>query len=501
MFERIYDLLFRFTGCTAEELKGQPWEVHMRRLVLGLLVVASGFFAAVMLTLAVARIDPLNPARWLYSALAGMVYFAVIAGYDSLFVASTESARGKSVWLRIGLSLIMMAFTASTLDAAIAGKRLLSEIDKRRTEATLAAQERHRKVYALDEKQEVAAGAVRTIDTLEKDLAGDPQTADFEDAVASVSSAMEALRQLQVAAVPKLEELRSAIVNLRQQLADLNETQEERRQSLTRKLTQARAQRMDLERRVGDKKRALESAAARADQLRREWRAEKSAQRTQAQHERLDAVKAQRVAQAAAERDSLASRDTNSEAFQANLVEEMVAFWSLAGRERGYLAIGLIVWMAAVTFELLAILTKLLLKPDSFDVERRVRRMLATISAETTLQIAREEGVEQRLAAERARMESDAFFAALQFKRQAAHEVSNAVVTAFLELQHRKAQVTDSSVHVSLEGVFVALQQALDRQVVALLGGARGDPEEGHLAAASSPSGRRTTTDVKTVLL
>ena len=363
MFERIYDLLFRFTGCTAEELKGQPWEVHMRRLVLGLLVVASGFFAAVMLTLAVARIDPLNPARWLYSALAGMVYFAVIAGYDSLFVASTESARGKSVWLRIGLSLIMMAFTASTLDAAIAGKRLLSEIDKRRTEATLAAQERHRKVYALDEKQEVAAGAVRTIDTLEKDLAGDPQTADFEDAVASVSSAMEALRQLQVAAVPKLEELRSAIVNLRQQLADLNETQEERRQSLTRKLTQARAQRMDLERRVGDKKRALESAAARADQLRREWRAEKSAQRTQAQHERLDAVKAQRVAQAAAERDSLASRDTNSEAFQANLVEEMVAFWSLAGRERGYLAIGLIVWMAAVTFELLAILTKLLLKP------------------------------------------------------------------------------------------------------------------------------------------
>lgn len=505
MSDRLFDTFVRFAGYTATELSDHPWRVRLRRLVFGILVVSSGFFAAVMLAMAVARIAPQNPYRWIFGLLAGLVYFAAVAGYDSLFVASTDANRGRSVWLRVALSLVLMAFSATTLDASIAGPRLGSEIDRRKAEATLASQQLHRKVHSLDEKQVAFNSVGNRLHELDSELAGDPQTTEFDDAVAAVGAALQDWRDLESSVTPKISSLKQQIASSRAKLATLDDSQADERASLNVLLAEARAHQAELQRQLAEKKRVLDTAASRADALRKEWRAEKVAQRTQVARDRNDAAKALHSAQVAADKDGDTTRAANAEAFQANLVEEMVAFWSLAARERGYLAIGVVVWMAAVAFELLAILAKILMKPDSLDEQRRAESALAAIDAETRVQIAKEDGVDQQWRQARAAIEADIFFKALQLKRSASERVATALVASWEDIQRRKAATADEGVRASLESQFVGFQRALDSQFQAFIGGTGAAPGSSAVAEATpelaGTAATRTAADTKTVVL
>jgi len=485
MLNRLYDFLVRIAGHSAAELDGQPWEVRKRRICFGLLVLTSAAFAATMLTLAVARIQPLNPSRWIYSTVAGLVYFVAIASFDSLFVANADPRSSRTVWGRIVLSLLLMAFTATTIDASIAGDRLLAEIDKRKAETTLAMKDLHRKVHGLDERQGALLAAATTLDGLDRDLAGDPQTPEFEEAVSAVVAALQEYRELKESAEPKLANLRARIAALRAQLAAVGEDQADERAALAGQFAAARSQRIDLERAVAGRKHALDTAAARADAVRREWRAQKNTLRQQASHERDDAAKALRTAQADVDRDSAASRAVNAQAFQANLIEEMAAYWSLASREHNYLFFGVVAWLCAAAFELLAVLMKLLTKGDSLDDQQRTARALAAIEGETQLQIARVEGVERQWQEERARAESEVFLTALRLKGRASEEAAQALLTAWHELQQRKDSALDERVRASLEAQFVSYQQGLDAQVTSFMSAAAATASLSH---AMSPA-------------
>jgi hypothetical protein len=499
-----FDFLLRLSGATRAELDGQPWAVQLRRLVFGYLVLAAGVFGGVLLTLAVARIDPTNPARWVYAPIAGLIYMAVLAGYDSLFVATCDATRGRALWPRVALSVIMTAFTATTIDALMFGDRLLAEIDYRRTQATLEARDLHSQVHALGAKSEALEEVSATVDALNRDLAGDPQTAEFEEVTSAVANATEEWQTTRAAAEPRIELLRGAAADLRQQLAASTDLDEASRQALGLKLADTNRQIRDLQRQVQERKRALDAATHRADQLRREWRAEKAMQRTQALGDQRDAAAALRTARSAAEHDSEKTAEVNAKAFKPGLIEELVAFWSLALREQKYLAIGLVLWLTAAAFELLAILGKLYLKPDAFDARRRTQAAMAIVEAETELQVAQEEGVAQRMREARAKAESDEFFGTLKFKRRASEEVSDALVTAFVRLQQQRELARDPAVQASLEVQFAAYQRALDEQVSALFGGPVATaPSTASPTGAAAPSaaGGRPAEAAKTIVL
>ena len=465
-----FDLVVRFAGYSAAELDGQPWGVRARRLTLGLLVIGSASFAAAMLTLAVSRIDASNPARWFYAPLGALVYFVMLAGFDSLFVASTEPVRRGSAATRIILSIVMTAFSAITVDALIAGDRLLAEIDRRRAQANLDVQVQHRAVHGVDAKANQLAQATASALQVEKDLAGDPPTPEFHDALAKAAGANGAYTEAQRSVEPKLVEVRTSMAELRAQLAALPETESDERQSAFARLAGLRVQRDAVEGKLRLVRQAAESTASAVADLRQEWRLERSAALQVARGDQSAAHSSLQAANRAAEQDADSSRATNARAFKANLVEEMTAYWGLAGRDHGYLVIGLVVWAGAMALELLAILTKMKLAPDELDRERQQRAALAAMRSDVEREVWAYSGAALHAQSERARLESAALIEAMRSSQSAAETASTMVVDAFVALQHRKLAADDATVQASLDAHFEALQRSIDAQLAVGLG-------------------------------
>jgi hypothetical protein len=486
MFSRFIEFLLRLTGTTGAEVSRYHPSVRGRRLRIGGLIVIAGLCGGVLITLAVARIDPDNPARWFYALAAGALYAWVIVAYDSLFVAAASGAKARSVWPRVAMTIVMTAFTAITIDALVFGDRLLAEIDRTRTLATIEAGQRHAEVHDLDGKGRVFDGAKSTLTALEQELAGEPPTAEFEQAVADTAAAMEALKEERAAGTPRISALQEQIKQLRQQLADLRtEPDEDRQATLSRRIGEARLQIRDLQGRIQQRQRDLNAAANRADEIRRAWRADKLEQRQRALADTQAAQTALSAARGAAEEDVRKSAAVHEKAYQASLVEETMAFWSLALRETKYLVMGAILWLVAAFIELLGILARLWLDRDELDADRCEQTNRAILEAETREQIARDQGALRAVREARAKTESDAFFEALKFKQEASQRVSQALVSAFVRLQRERDAVTDPQARASLELQFACLQAALDRHIASLFAPSTGAaaPDPGTTAA------------------
>lgn len=491
MFSRFLEFLLNLTGTTGAEVSRYHPSVRGRRLRIGGLILIAGLCGGVLITLAVARISPENPARWLYALVAGGLYAWVIVAYDSLFVAAASAAKPRSVWPRVAMTVVMTAFTAITIDALVFGDRLLAEIDRTRTVATLEARQRHAQVHDLDGKGRAFDGAKATLATLEQELAGDPPTAEFEQAVADTAAAMEALNAERTAGEPRIRALQQRIDQRRQDLATLkSEPEDDRRTTLIKQIGDDRRQIRDLQAGIRQRQRDLDAAASRADEIRRTWRAEKLEQRQRALADAQAAQTALSSARGAAEEDVRKSAAVNERAFQASLVEETMAFWTLALREPKYLILGAILWLVAAFIELLGILAKLWLDRDELDADRGEQANRAIVEAETREQIAREEGVLRAVREARAKSEADAFFAELAFKQEAAQQTSQVLVKAFVRLQREREAVTDPQARASLELQFACLQAALDRQIATLMapGAMPTAPSAGAPSAGASAS-------------
>jgi len=493
MLDRFNEFLLRLTGTTGDEVRRYHPAVGGRRLKIGSLIVIAGLCGGVLVTLAVARIDPDHPARWFYALIAGALYAWVIVAYDSLFVASASGTKPKSVGPRVVMTLVMTAFTAITIDALVFGDRLLAEIDRTKTMTTLGARQRHAEVHDLESKGRLFDSATSTLDGLEQELAGDPPTAEFEQAVANVEAAMEALRQERATGLPRIDGLQAQITQLRQQLAELPpDTEEGQRAGQMRRIGDARQQMRDLQARIQQRQRSLDMSANRADEIRRAWRADKLEQRQRSFTDAQAARAALSAARNATEDDVRKSAAVHEKAFRPTLVEETMAFWSLALREPKYLFLGMILWMIAGLIELLGILARLWLERDELDANRCEQANRAILEAGTREQIAREVASLKAMREARAKAEFDVFFDELRFKQEASQRVSQALVDGFVRLQNQREAITDPQARESLELQFACLQAALDRHIAGLLasrsGAAAPDPGASMTAGGSMAS-------------
>lgn len=485
---RFMNFAYRLTGYSAAELAGMPWKVQHRRLMLGLLVMGSAGFAAVMLILALARIDPSNAWRWPMALMGGVIYCVMLAGFDSLFVSSAESAHGKAAWARIILSLIMTAFSSITLDAVIAGNRLEAEIDLRRADANLTAQAKHNQVFELDARNSQFDRSADRVKTLVNELESEPQSVAYQDAVARESQALEAYARASKSAEPRLEQLRAAIAEIRSQVGSTAGKPAEDRPELMGRLAQLRAQRESLERNLQDLHRVANARSEEVAELKRQWRTERQLSLNQARsdqnHARSELAKSRELAQEAMSQ-SLA---INARSFEVNVVEEMTAYWALAARDKGYLAIGIAVWMGALVMELLAILTKILLKPDILDLTSRndsKKRAMESDGEVRAWELTKQANLVQ---SESARLQAQTLIAVISHKQSLSETASRMVIDAFVRLQERKRDVDDPRVSASLDRHFDRLQALIDEELEQAWTAASGVSAASRPAAESSPA-------------
>jgi len=193
-----------------------------------------------------------------------------------------------------------------------------------------------------------------------------------------------------------------------------------------------------------------------------------------------------------AEKGAAESRGVNARSCQPNVVEQTAAFWGLAEREPAYKVLGIVVWLCSITLELLellAVLVKLQLKPDSVDQERLHQGALTDQARDSELEfngtvgrVATLQAQEERLRAESARTELEAL--------SALHERSATLtVQAWRDTQKTKAAVPDDKVHGALDVQFEAVQAALAAKLQALLerfGSRSGGPAAAGAAGTAS---------------
>ena len=480
-------LLLAIAGHRPEELSGHPFAATHRRIALGALAVGSALIGGVMFGTAMSRIDPSNSWRFAVGILAGSLYFLMLLTFDALFVVGNAKPSPAAIAARIAVSLMMTAFSSVTLDAVIAGNRLDAEIDTRRLEADLGARARHAQVHDLKGKQDQMKTALGTTQTLEQRRAADPDTPAFVAAVERQKNADLRLRQVTAEADRKISDLRAQIAEADARLqgaaAGADTT------ALRARLAQMKARLGDMVTRLRAAEREAAAAAEAVAKARQEWRGEIQARLTEARRIELEARSTLSTAQGMAEKGAEESRGVNARSFQPNVVEQTAAFWGLAEREPAYKVLGIVVWLCSITLELLAVLVKLQLKPDSVDQERLHQGALTDQARDSELEfnetvgrVATLQAQEERLRAESARTELEAL--------SALHERSATLtVQAWRDTQKTKAAVPDDKVHGALDVQFEAVQAALAAKLQALLerfGSRSGGPAAAGAAGTAS---------------
>ena len=459
--------LLALAGYRRDELEAYPFAVTHRRALLGILAVGAALVGATLFGIAVSRIDPSHPARWVFGGLAGALYFSMLLAFDCLFIVGTRKASGAAIAGRVILSLLVTAFSSVSLDAVFAGKRLDAEIDSRRMDADLAARHKQAQVHDLPAKAAGLMATSKQVQGLEQRLAKDPDTPEFSSALAKAKGAEQRLRSVKGEVEPQLTELRSQIAQLAAR-AQGSEPPDERA-NLKVPLAEARAKRDALAQRLRDAERGAESSSAKVELLREGWRSELATQLEEARSLEQQAREQVNSAQQRTDQGAEASRKINQHAFQANIVEQSAAYWGLAKRERAYLVVGLAIWAACLTLELLAVLVKARLTPDALDLEisrlederERENAEADEFNAEVGRML-RDEMKTQKLRLEMAKAELEAL-------AQVHQSSIDLVVDAWIRIERERQAMPATGPMAGLERQFDELQSALAEKAQAVL--------------------------------
>ena len=102
--KHLLSALLYIAGYRPAELAAYPFAATHRRMWLGALAVASALVGAILLGIAVSRIEPNHPWRLAFGALAGVVYFSLLLGFDALFIAGVGQSNRRVIAGRVVLS-------------------------------------------------------------------------------------------------------------------------------------------------------------------------------------------------------------------------------------------------------------------------------------------------------------------------------------------------------------------------------------------------------------
>ena len=471
-------LLLHLAGTHPEQFDGRPFHERHRRVMLGALVLGSATVASLMLAAALLRVYPDSAWRWLLAPAGAALYFAVLAAVDSLFVSSNESVSTKAAAARILLSLIVTAFSSLTLDAAIAGDRLEAEIESRRADANQAIQRKHEASHGLAEKGHELLATSSAVREIEQALQADPPTPLFQAAAQRLESAQQSQQSLGNALEPRLQELRAELAAATQEAAASPEP------VAAARVAQLRSQRETIERRLREAQRGLTAAQLDVETQRREWRAQQALALQSARSAQQQSRGRLEAARASAGRETERSHEINQRAFRPNLVEQMAAFWSLAARERMFLVLGLAAWAGALALELMAILVKLMLKPDGHDLKRRTQAQREVREAELEAEARAALTSADLACAERARVATGALLESLRHRETAARAAGQTGIQAFVDMQTQRQHLGDPRIAAGMDRRFALLQEAVDADLQAALAtsGQRDEAADGAVA-------------------
>lgn len=460
--------LLALAGYRPKELADYPYAVTHRRLCLGALVAGSALTGATLFGIAISRIDPGHPLRFLFGSLAGSLYFCMLLAFDALFVVGTQRAKPWAIAGRVILSLLMTAFSSMTLDAIVAGKRLDAEIDSRRLEADLVARSKHGAVHDLDGKAKQLNSASTLAADLEQRLGSDPTTPEFTTALSRAKTTEARHRTALSEVEPQLTEVRSQLAQLQVRLSGPESTEE--RNTLRAQMSELRVRRDALSKRLQDAEREASASAATVSRLRESWRSEMQVRLESAHAAQGRAREQLDEAQRRVEQGAQASRQINETAFEANIVEQSAAYWSLASRDHAYLAVGIAAWLGCLTLELLAVLVKFKTPPDALDEARAAAEQQLTTQRETEAEYAATVGRTLQLLALEHEQRQRLAKSALQDLAQIHDLGLELVVEAWLKTQAPPLSTASAGPRAAVARNFEALQNAMGAKVQQLLG-------------------------------
>lgn len=463
----LLQMLLALAGYRQSELADYPFSVTHRRLGLGALALGSATIGAVLLGIATSRIDPSHPWRFAFGALAGSLYFVMLLSFDALFIVGVSKPKAGAVAARIALSLMVTAFSSVTLDALIAGKRLNAEIDVRRLDADLAARAKHGEVHDLKGKQGRLAAAATATQTLEHRLNADPETAEFVAAQERFKSAELALQSTTNEVEPRLNEVRAQMARLQSQLENLDVADD--RTALRGQLAELRARANSLAQRLRNGEGEVREAGTIVSRLRSTWRAEILSKLQEARAAQSLANGQLSSALRLAEEGAAASRGINDGAFEANVVEQTAAYWSLASRDRAYLVMGVVVWLCCIALELLAVLVKLQLKPDAADLARSHLDEVLEHQRHADLDFQEAAGHEMTIQMRTNQLRTEAAEAELAGLAKLHAQSASLIVKAWQTRQDHQHVAPEPRTQAQLDRQFDSLQAAMSAKLDALL--------------------------------